>query len=63
MRANPHYLIQQPTTGLYVHFGPHRQTLTAAPDATRFRTATDAVLATQGTAVAEQAHELVRVDA
>jgi len=48
--ARDPYLLAEPTTGLYIHFGPHRQTLTAAPDATRFRTA-------------EQPHELVRVDA
>lgn len=57
------YLIEEPVTGLYIHFGPHRQTLTAAPNATRFTTAGDAILATQGTPIAEQAHEIVRVSA
>ena len=60
---NPQYLIEEPTTGLYAVLTPDGPRLARRAKASRFTTARDAVLATQGTAVAEQAHELVRVDA
>lgn len=60
-RHLPHYLLEEPTTGLYLHFSPHRIELSAAPGATRFSTAGDAILASSQ--IANQPHELVRVDA
>lgn len=55
------YLLEEPTTGLYITFSPHRIHLSAAPQASRFGTARDAILASGQ--VADQPHELVRVDA
>lgn len=57
---SPHYLLEEPTTGLYLFFAPHRVQLSAAPNATRFTTAGDAILASAR--IADQPHELVRVD-
>lgn len=59
----PQYLIEEPTTGLYLVQTSGQPRLARQAEATRFASAADAVLAVQGTAVAEQAHELVRVAA
>lgn len=61
--AAPPYLIEEPTTGLYLVQTSDGPRLARAAEATRFATAADAVLAVQGTPVASQAHELVRVAA
>jgi len=55
------YLLEEPTTGLYIFFSPHRIQLTAAPQATRFGTAREAVVGAQQ--IYDQPHELVRLDA
>lgn len=59
----PQYLIEEPTTGLYLVQTPGQPRLARQAEATRFASVADAVLAVQGTPVAEQAHELVRVAA
>lgn len=60
-KHSPHYLLEEPTTGLYIFFSPHRIQLSAAPQASRFSTARDATLAAQQ--IHDQPHELVRMDA
>lgn len=57
------YLIEEPTTGLYLVDTPAGQRLARAAEATRYSTATDAILALQGTPAAGQPHEIVRVAA
>jgi len=56
-----HYLIQEPSTGLYAAFGPKGARLTYAAHATRFSTARDATIAAS-TNINDQPHELVRID-
>lgn len=56
------YLIEEPTTGLYITFSPQRLQLSAAAGATRFTTASDALLECSAS-LHDQPHELVRVDA
>ena len=60
-RFTQQYLIEEPTTGLYITFGPHRAELSATPQASRFTTARAAILAS--TQIVDQPHELVRMDA
>lgn len=56
------YLIEEPTTGLYVSFAGERAHLSRAGGATRFTTASDALLECSAS-LHDQPHELVRVDA
>lgn len=63
-RGNPHYLIEEPTTGLYLTGradGSHQ--LATAPRATRFATVQRAALYASAERLTEQPHEIVRVDA
>lgn len=55
------YLLEEPTTGLYIVAGRERPELTACAKRAGHSTARAAVLASQ--TFADQPHELVRVDA
>lgn len=57
----PQYLLEEPTTGLYIVLGHDRARLTSRRAASTFTTRGAAYLAAQY--IADQPHELVRVDA
>jgi len=65
--ASKPYALREPTTGLYAVLGDPAMREAARLDylsnATRFRTSADALIAARACGVADQPHEIERVDA
>jgi len=59
---DPKYLLEEPTTGLYIVPRADHSALTSDPRRAGFRTSSAALLAANAY-IADQPHELVRVDA